>query len=244
MWIQFLGTGDAFCSGGRYQTCILVKVPDYCFMIDFGATSLLALKSRNIESNIIDGIIISHFHGDHFGGLPYFLLDANFCGYRTRPLMIVGPPGVAERVGSLLETSYPKVRIEDLTFEVEFVEFRANQNIAMGPLQIEAIPVIHVPESQPHGIKIHYHDTILAFSGDTGWTDNLFDIADSADLFICECNFFSTELPSHLNYQKILAQRGKLNCKRIILNHLGAEMLEHVNSIDLEVSYDGLILEI
>ncbi|TDI65425.1 MAG: MBL fold metallo-hydrolase [Bacteroidetes bacterium] len=244
MWIQFLGTGDAFCSGGRFQTCFLVKVPDYCFLIDCGATSLLAMKSRNIDTNLIDGIIISHFHGDHFGGLPYFLLDANFSGKRTRPLNIAGPPGVAARVGELLAVSYPMVDIDHLTFAVEFIEFRENQNIAMGPLQLETFPVVHVPASLPHGIRVNYHNTTLAFSGDTGWTDNLYKIANAADLFICECNFFSTVSPAHLNYQKINAERDNLNCKRIIINHLGAEMLDNMDACKLECSHDGMIVEI
>ena len=244
MWIQFLGTGDAFCSGGRFQTCFLVKVPDYCFLIDCGVTSLLALKSRNIDSNFIDGIIITHFHGDHFGGLPYVLLEANFAKKRTSPLTIVGPPGVADRVGELLSTSYPKVDIMDFTFSVEFVEFCENKKIAMGPLNIEAFPVVHVPASLPHGIRVKYHNTTLAFSGDTGWTDNLYKIADAADLFICECNFYSTELASHLNYQKIIAERDNLKCRRIILNHLGAEMLDNMDMCELECGSDGMIIEI
>ncbi len=244
MWIQFLGTGDAFCSGGRFQTCFLVKVPDYCFLIDCGATSLLAMKQSNIDSNLIDGIIISHFHGDHFGGLPYFLLDANFSGKRKRALTIAGPPGVAVRVEELLVTSYPTVDIDHLTFAVEFIEFRENQNIAMGPLQLESFPVVHVPASLPHGIRVNHHNTTLAFSGDTGWTDNLYKIADSADLLICECNFFSTELPSHLNYRKITVERDNFNCKRIILNHLGKEMLDNMAACKLECSSDGMIVEI
>jgi ribonuclease BN (tRNA processing enzyme) len=244
MWIQFLGTGDAFCSGGRFQTCFLVKVTDYCFMIDCGATSLLAMKSRNIDTNLIDGIIVSHFHGDHFGGLPYFLLDANFRGKRTRPLSIAGPPGVAARVGELLSISYPMVNIDQLTFAVEFIEFQENHNIIIGPLQLEAFPVVHVPASLPHGIRVTYHNTTLAFSGDTGWTDNLYKIANAADLFICECNFFSTELPSHLNYRKIISEADNLKCKRIILNHLGAEMLGNMDKCKLECSHDGMVVEI
>ena len=244
MQIQFLGTGDAFCSGGRFHTCFLVKVPDYCFLIDCGATSMLAMKSRNIDSNLIDGIIISHFHGDHFGGLPYFLLEANFACQRTRPLSITGPPGVAERVGELLAASYPKIDIKDLTFAVEFIEFRENQIIKMGPLQLETFPVVHVPASLPHGVRVNCGNTVLAFSGDTGWTDNLYRIAAGADLFICECNFFSTEISSHLNYQRILTEKENFRCKRIILNHLGQEMLANLESCTLECSEDGLIIEI
>jgi len=244
MQIQLLGTGDAFCSGGRFQTCFLAKVPDYCFLIDFGATSLLAMKSRSIDSNLIDGIIISHFHGDHFGGLPYFLLDANFTKQRTKTLTIVGPPGVAVRVGEMTTALYPGVDLNSLSFEILYIEFMENEQISLGPLELKAIPVQHVPESHPHGLRIKYQDTTLAFSGDTGWTDNLFSIADGADLFICECNFFSTEMPSHMNYQRIMTEKNNFKCKRIILSHLGPEMLDNLESCTIECSEDGLTIEI
>ena len=185
MWIQFLGTGDAFCSGGRLQTCFLVKVPDFCFLIDCGATSLFALKSRDIDSNLIDGIVISHFHGDHFGGLPYLLLDANFSRSRTRPLYIAGPPGVAERVGKLMNICYPKIDLKDFSFEVRFKEYQVNHSLELGPLIIDSYPVNHVPDSLPHGIIVRHGEKKLAFSGDTGWTDNLFNCllytSDAAD---------------------------------------------------------------
>lgn len=244
MWIQFLGTGDAFCSGGRFQTCFLVKVPDFCFLIDCGATSLLALKSRNIDSNLIDGAIISHFHGDHIGGVPYVLLDAHVNSKRTRPFSIAGPPGISTRVGEMMDMLYPKVDVSKLSYPLEFVEFDNSQEIAFGPLKLESFPVIHVPESLPHGIRIRAHNTVLSFSGDTGWTDHLYQIAHEADLFICECNFFQTQVDTHLNYEAIRSELEKLKCKRIILNHLGPEMLENLGQCHLECSEDGMIMEI
>ena len=243
MQIQFLGTGDAFCSGGRFQTCFLVNTPSHGFLLDCGATSLLALKRQGIDSTVIDSIIISHFHGDHYGGIPYLLIDANFIVRRTKPLTIAGPTGVAQRVEELLDKSYPGTKIKDLLFEVNFTELKPDLTIPIGPLKVEVFPVVHVPDSCPHGLRVHYQETILAFSGDTGWTETLFKIADSADLFICECNFFSTELPSHLNYKKLIAEIERFNCKRLILNHFGEEMLQNLHACDIECSEDGLTIE-
>ena len=243
MRITFLGTGDAFCSGGRYQTCFLVESKDYRFLIDCGATSLLALRSGKVDIDNIDAIIVSHFHGDHYGGLPFLLLKANFVSTRSKPLHILGPSGIASRVGELMESMYAKVRVDQLSFEVKFHEFSPSGN-ELGPLQVESYPVIHVPESLPHGIRIQVEEKILSFSGDTGWTDKLYDISKAADLFICECNFYHTVSPSHLNYRRIKQELDQLQCKRIVLNHLGPEMLNKLDVIDLECSHDGLVLEI
>ncbi len=243
MRIKFLGTGDAFCSGGRYQTCFLVELNDYNFLIDCGATSLLALRSAGVDFNHIDAIVLSHFHGDHYGGIPFLLLQANFVSSRSSPLKIFGPPGVADRVGDLMETLYPRVRVDQLSFAVDFDEY-GDTGIRLGPLQVESFPVIHVPESLPHAVRITADNKVLAFSGDTGWSDHLLDVSRSADLFICECNFYDTLAASHLSYQTIKGAMNNFKCKRLILNHLGPEMLQNLDKIELECSHDGLVLEV
>ena len=73
--LQFIGCGDAFGSGGRSNTCFHVTGEDVNVLIDCGATSLPALKREKIAREAIDLILITHFHGDHFAGLPFFLLD-------------------------------------------------------------------------------------------------------------------------------------------------------------------------
>jgi ribonuclease BN (tRNA processing enzyme) len=87
MQLRFVGCGDALGSGGRFNTCFQVTGERVNFLIDCGASSLPALKRLSIARDEIDLILITHFHGDHFGGLPFFLLDAQFAR-RTRPLVM------------------------------------------------------------------------------------------------------------------------------------------------------------
>jgi ribonuclease BN (tRNA processing enzyme) len=68
--VRFVGTGDAFGSGCRFQTCILIDGPGIRFAVDFGTTSLVALRQQGIEPNGIDVILLTHLHGDHCGGVP------------------------------------------------------------------------------------------------------------------------------------------------------------------------------
>jgi hypothetical protein len=74
--VRFVGSGDSFGSGGRFQTCILVDGPRSRFAIDCGASSLTALAQQDIEHNSIDAILLTHLHGDHCGGVPFLLMDA------------------------------------------------------------------------------------------------------------------------------------------------------------------------
>lgn len=238
--IHFLGTGDAFCSGGRFQTCFQVVDDDHNFLIDCGATSLMALKKSGISTAEIDSIIISHFHGDHFGGIPFFLIDAFYEEERTQTLKIAGPPGVEDRVLSVLDILYPGINSRDFSYQLEFEEYSTSGPITLGDLSIESYKVVHAPDSLPHAIKIQVGGKRIAFSGDTGWVDHLPQIAEGADLFICESNFYSTDMSMHLNYLRIEKAIPDLNCGRLILNHLGSEMLQNLDKVTIDIASDGM----
>jgi ribonuclease BN (tRNA processing enzyme) len=105
MQLQFVGCGDAFGSGGRFNTCFHVAGALVNFLIDCGASSLPALKRLGIDRDAIDLILITHFHGDHFAGLPFFLLDAQFTR-RTRPLVIAGPAGIETKLPQVMEVMF------------------------------------------------------------------------------------------------------------------------------------------
>ncbi len=67
----------------------------------------------------------------------------------------------------------------------------------------------------------------LVFSGDSGWTDELVRFSAGADLFLCECTYFESDhLDFHLNYPSIERNRGRFTAKRMILTHLGREVLK------------------
>ncbi|MGD8765925.1 MAG: MBL fold metallo-hydrolase, partial [Desulfobacteraceae bacterium] len=94
--VRFLGSGDAFGSGGRLQTCIYVKSEAAKFLIDCGASSLISMKQYGVSLLDVETILISHLHGDHFAGIPFFILDSQLISHRIDPLIIAGPPGLEE----------------------------------------------------------------------------------------------------------------------------------------------------
>ena len=236
--VEILGCGDAFASGGSFNTCYYVHSNAYGFLIDCGATSLLALKKNKVSTNDIDLIAISHFHGDHFGGLPFFLLDASVQG-RTKPLTIISPPGGEQRVRDAITLFYPGSLDILEKFPIEFISYQAKSPISAGEIQLEAFSVVHSEETLPHGLRIQFADKLIGFSGDTSWSENLLGIALDADLFICECNFYDLEMKGHLNYHTIQANRPRFNCKEILLTHFGEEMLKNKEKIEMDYAWDG-----
>src|SRR6059058_4856326 len=105
--VRFVGSGDSFGSGGRFQTCIVVDGPHSRFALDFGTSSLIALARQGIDPNSLDAILLTHLHGDHCGGVPFLLMDAMLASKRERPLVVAGPPGTEAHLSMLREALFP-----------------------------------------------------------------------------------------------------------------------------------------
>ena len=243
--IQFIGSGDAFGSGGRFQTCICLTHPSGSLLIDCGASSLVALKRAEVAPASIDAILLSHLHGDHFGGVPFFILDAQFTG-RRRPLVIAGPPGAAGRLFETMETLFPGSSRSEKRFPVELLELGREPTRVCGT-SVTALPVVHTPGAQAHGIRVEVDGRIVAYSGDTEWTETLATLADGADLFICESYSFDKRVRYHCDYQTLASHRAELRCKRMILTHLSEAVLARWDELThqgAELAADGLTINL
>jgi ribonuclease BN (tRNA processing enzyme) len=242
--ITFVGSGDAFAGGGRFQTCLHLDAEgSEPLLLDCGATSLVALKRLGIDPSDIGHVALTHLHGDHFGGLPWLILDGQFA-HRTKPLEIIGPHGTRERVTQTFEALYPGATETERPFETDFSEFTERIAQEFGPATITAYPVRHTPATVPHALRVEYAGKVIAYSGDTEWTDTLIEASDGADMFVCECNFFDTKAPGHLDYRTLQHNRPQLNTERIVLTHMSEDMLSRAGGIALEAAHDGAVIDI
>ena len=238
-----LGCGDAFGTGGRHTTSFLVENGSDSFLIDCGASTLVRLKQLDIPLASIKHVFITHFHGDHYGGVPFLILSNRVEHGGSIPMTIYGLKGVKEQVRKLQEALYPGTGsfIDDLP--LTFVEYDMSWQSVADDLAVQAIPVTHSPPALPHGLKFHMGEKMLAFSGDTEWDDNLVELTDGAEVFITECNNYLMDSPGHLSLQTIEDRRNLLRCKQIWLSHMGKEMLALENSPYLRLD-DGMELEL
>jgi ribonuclease BN (tRNA processing enzyme) len=238
--VRFLGSGDNFGSGGRFQACIHVDAGQTRFLLDCGASSLIAMKRAGIRSDGIEAILISHLHGDHFGGIPFFILDAQLISRREASLIIAGPPGLKRRVHEAMEVFYPGSSAVERKFSIEYVEMTEGEVTRLGDLTILPARVIHGSGAPAYALRVECAGKIIAYSGDAEWSDALRTVAAGADLFICESYFFEKPMKNHLNYRTLMAHRGELGCKRLLLTHLGEDMLSRRGEIETEMAEDGL----
>jgi ribonuclease BN (tRNA processing enzyme) len=237
--VQFLGSGDAFGSGGRFQTCIHVDEGTVRFLLDCGASSLIAMKRWGVNPSLIDIILLTHLHGDHFGGLPFFVLDAQLISRRTRPLVVAGPPGLELRIRDAMEALFPGSSRVQQKFPLEFIDLTDGNVTRIGPLAVTPYGVIHASGAPPYALRVECGGKIIGYSGDTEWTDALIRTAEGADLFVCEAYFFEKRIKYHLDYRTLMAHRTELRCQRLVLTHMSDDMLGRIESLDGECAEDG-----
>lgn len=248
--VRFLGTGGPFAAGGRLQSAILVESGRRRYLIDCGMTALVGMNRFDVDPGSIDGVLITHLHGDHFGGLPLLIFESvaneRFEGAtsprRTRPLRVAGPPETEERVREVLElfgwrTPFRSMKQAGL---LEFVTLEPRRETIIDDATVTAFPVLHTPEAL--AVRVRIGGKTIAYSGDTAWTDDLIEIAAEADLFVCVSYTLEPSVRGLLSYSTLEEHRAQLSCRRLILTHVGGEMLDRIDEVNEEVATDGLVI--
>jgi ribonuclease BN (tRNA processing enzyme) len=244
MQLQFVGCGDAIGSGGRFNTCFHVTGERVNFLIDCGASSLPALKRLAIARDAIDLILITHFHGDHFAGLPFLLLDAQFTR-RTRPLVIAGPEGIETRLTRVMEALFEHSSKTKQRFDLSVVALRPGETRAFGAAKVTPFPVLHGLSGGPFlAYRVEAEGRVIAYSADTEWTETLIPAARDADLFIAEAYYYDKIVKNHLSLKTLEARLPEINAKRLILTHMSDDMLRRLETLDYTAASDGMIVEI
>jgi ribonuclease BN (tRNA processing enzyme) len=174
MRLQFLGSGDAFGSGGRFNTCFHVERATHGnLLIDCGASSMVAIRKWQVEPNAISTVLVSHLHGDHFAGLPFFLLDAQLVSRRTVPLLLAGPPGFRDRLMTVMEAMFAGSTQVQRKFALEIRELELHERVEMNGLAVTPYLMKHFSGAPSYALRIETEGKVLTYSGDTEWVEEL-----------------------------------------------------------------------
>lgn len=247
MRLTIVGSGDAFGSGGRFNTCFMVEAAERRMLIDFGASSLVALRAMRIDPSSLDGVILSHLHGDHFGALPFFLIDAQLTSRRERPFTIAGPPGTRDRLTAALEVFFPRSSKNHWRFDLDIIEIVPGDPHEILGLSVDTIEVVHPSGAPSTAVRVSDGKRVLAYSGDTEWTEALIRVADGADLFVIECYEHSRRVPGHLCWTTLRQRLPDFRARRVMITHMNVTMLERVDearAAGLLVASDGAVVEV
>jgi ribonuclease BN (tRNA processing enzyme) len=247
MRLTVLGAGDAFGSGGRLHTCFAVEAAGRTVLLDCGATALPAMRRYGVDPARIDAVVLSHLHGDHFGGLPFLLLEAQFVSRRSAPLLIAGPPGAAARIDAALDVFFPGARQAPWRFDWRVVEIVPGEATSLLDWDVLTTEVVHGSGAPSTGVRLSAGGCVLAYSGDTEWTEALVPLADGADLFVVECYSPDKAVTGHMSWPDLERQLPRLAARRIMVTHLNAGMIaaaERAMAAGLLVAEEGLVLTV
>lgn len=240
--VRFIGSGDSFGSGGRFQTCILGDIGGKRFLIDCGASSLIAMRAQGIDPNTIDAILLTHMHGDHCAGVPFLLIDAMLSSKRQRALVVAGPAGTAVQMEILREALFPGSHAMKPKFPYEYMQLAAGRRNEVAGLAVTPYPALHTPETSPTMLRVECCGKVITYTGDTDWTEALVAAANGADLLISECYFYDKPIRMHMNYATLTKHLARLNAKSVILTHMSTDMLGHVHEIPERCATDGMVV--
>jgi ribonuclease BN (tRNA processing enzyme) len=225
--LLFLGSGNAFAAEGRAFSSFLLNGR---YLFDCGPTILQQLRKANLPSNEIDAVFISHFHADHFFGLPFLFLDARFAG-RSRDLVIVGPPGIEERTERLLDIGYPVV-LENPAYTRRYQEVTDGGCGEVNGLRYAAAQVKHVPGLECFAYRAELDGRSVVYSGDTTLCDPLLALVSGADVVVVECSCKEEEV--HLSPEGVEEVARYATGASIIVTHLDGHDHPH--------NFEGLVV--
>ncbi len=243
--VTFAGCGDAFGSGGRFQACIHLREPslDAPVLLDCGATSLTALRQCGLNPGEVGAVFVSHLHGDHFGGLPFLILDAQF-SRRTAPLLIAGPPGTEQRLTTAMECMFPGSSQVRRRFEVSVVELEPGCTAEVAGIRTDPFQASHPSGAPALVLRLNVGGTVIAYTGDTAWTPAIGEASRQADLLIAEAYHWDKPVPHHLRHADLADHAREITARRVVLTHMSADMLAREQQAIHETARDGLAITV
>ena len=247
MRLTIVGCGDAFASGGRGHACFRVDAGGATLALDFGASALLNWRRLGMSPADLDAVVVSHLHGDHFGGLPFLLIERQYGGGPQRPLTLIGPPGLAARLDAAMQALYPRDAPRPWAFALDIREIAPGETTRFAGLSLAAFEVDHPSGAPSLGWRIGHAGKALAYSGDTGWTPALVELAAGADLLLVECSGGLDPLPYHLDWATLRDKRMALAARRIVLTHMSEAaraFADDMRDRGFEPADEGLVFEI
>jgi len=223
MKVHFLGVGEA-CDPERFNTSLLVRSKNHYILLDCGFTTPHRYFADCSDPEQLEALWISHFHGDHFFGVPLLLLRFWEMG-RTSPLLIAGPVGVQEKVEMALDLAYPAFG-KKLRYALEYLPVVSGDSFEVAGFSGQAAPMEHSQSCL--AVRLTSGGKSLMYSGDGRPTETSADLARGCDLLVHEAYNVSELTPGHGSVTGCLALARQAGCAKLALVHVNRLEREQV----------------
>lgn len=218
--LAFMGTGNAFAP----QRCWSGFVLNERHLFDAPPTALYSLKRLGLPLAAVQTVFVSHFHADHFFGLPFLLLEYAYTTKRHDDLTIVGPPGIEQRLAQLVELAYPSLNAGDHGYSLRYVEIEDGAEGQVNGVRYAATEVDHGGEAlRAFGFRVEAEGRSLAYTGDANYCDQLVALARGAEVLVTDCTYAAGHNnPEHMSFDEVRELQAQIGGQtEILLTHLG-----------------------
>jgi ribonuclease BN (tRNA processing enzyme) len=236
-----VGCSPAWPNPGGAQSGYLVEDGDARLLLDCGPGVLAKLRERE-DWPRVDAIAITHFHLDHWGDLVPWVWGAQFGpAHDLERAQLWLPPG-GRAVLSELGGRLGRPDMFETAFDVR--EYERGRPFTVAGIEVTAQKVLHY-ELDAYGFRVSANGTVLAYSGDSGPSDALTELARDADVFVCEATLGTPNpeggVRGHLSADEAAEAARAAGVKRLLLTHRPKE-----RALDerYEQVHDGYELEI
>ena len=219
MKLIVVGCSPAWPNPGGAQSGYLVEDGGVRLLLDCGPGVLAKLRERE-DWPRVNAIAITHFHLDHWGDLVPWVWGAQFGpAHDLEPPQLWLPPGGRQILAEIGQ----RLGRPDM-FEAAFVvhEFERGVPFTVGPIEVTALKVLHY-DLDAYGFRVSADGNVLAYSGDSGPSDALAELARDADLFVCEATLGAPNpeggTRGHLAADEADAAFKRSGAKRLLLTH-------------------------
>jgi len=219
MQLTFLGVGEA-CDESLPNTAVMVRANSgqgpRSLLLDCGFTAACRYWRHTDDADDLDALWISHFHGDHFFGVPVLLLRS-WEMKRRKPLSVLGPTGLQKTLEAAMDLAYPGFRAK-LEFPLEFIELDTDKPLALLGFTWQAAENQHSIRSL--GLRLDIDDQSLFYSGDGRPSRETLALARHCQVIIHEAFRLSGETPGHGTVQGCLDFARNARCETLAVVHV------------------------
>jgi ribonuclease BN (tRNA processing enzyme) len=192
-----LGSGTGLPDANRGPAGFLLQVDNDGWLIDGGSGTVQKCAKAGFNPRQLRGGFYSHRHIDHVGDLPSLLFAMRMHPPRTSDYPIYAGLGMAGHVERLRSVYGKHVDPGDGSLVIHEVPIDEPVTVDVGPFLLHTAPAVHGHGALHLGFEIG--DVRIVFSGDTGPSEHLVQLAKGADLLVCECAFpIGSEMEGHL----------------------------------------------
>lgn len=234
MKIKFLGTGSAFTSLNRFHSSFIISSPNHNLLVDCGDGISKAILSQKIDFNSIDSILISHFHADHFSGLPSLLTQMKLFS-RKNDLTIYVHVSEKDFLEDFIIHSY--LFTERMNFNLNIVSFDEEKEVLLfDDLTFTSKLNSHLDKYKKYDQQNRLSCTSLSFLFKDEENTCIYtgDVGSESDLYLFDqkVKFYITEI-THISPLELINLLNKPKPEIIVMTHLDDKAEEVI-----EVFYD------